>query len=77
MANSDMMECECGYQCRRDELPWKQTQKTRYHCEPIDDQEDWYETLCPDCGKMESFEEVETDGGAIIDGICDGQGEDR
>lgn len=76
MADSDIMQCECGYTCRRDELPWKQTQKTKYNCPPEDDWEDLYETICPECGEMESFEEI-PDPGAEMDHICDTQGDDR
>jgi hypothetical protein len=70
MADSDIMQCECGYTCRRDELQWKQTQKTRFNCEPYDDEEDWYEPLCPECGGVETMEEAE-DPGVIMDSVYD------
>jgi len=60
MADSDTMECtNCGYTCLRRDLEWKQPQKTRYNCEPADDCENWYETICPECGKIETMERVE------------------
>ena len=75
MVDSDIMECtNCGHTCRRDELGWVQTQFTRYNCEPYDDDPPWYETICPGCWEMESFEEL--DPGAEADWICD-TGEDH
>jgi len=56
---SDEMECECGWQCLRDDIPTVKVQAERTNCPNELAQEAVWEYQCPQCDAWESFDRVD------------------
>lgn len=67
MADTDMMECNCGFPTTRGEIERSfmvLTLKGRHLGHPDEDSEDEHEIECPECGARESFFDAEDPDGA-------------
>jgi len=54
--DGDLMQCECGYVCRRDQVPDRVAQAACTNCPVEMSCEEVRETVCPECYALDSFD---------------------